>query len=109
VAAGRPCEVPPGWPAWHATRAYERAPRVWFGGWSPANEGGQDLTDGAPIIERVSGDSLQGVDSAQTNIQLVIAKLIDRAGEPFSDLTSTAKVKLDLAMLKLDLGVLVGE
>jgi hypothetical protein len=50
--------------------------------------GGQDVSDGGSIGGRVMGDAFQCIDTAHDDVELtlVVAKLVDRAGESLGDL-----------------------
>src|SRR4051794_9622953 len=52
---------------------------------------GENLDDLGVIILRISGDALQGVDTAETNVELGLAKLVDRSCEALSDLASSVE------------------
>jgi hypothetical protein len=56
-----------------------------------ADEGGQHLGDGGPILGGVDGDALQSIDATQPHIQVLVAELVDRSGESLSDLAFTRK------------------
>ncbi len=66
-----------------------------------AHERGQHLADGGAVGGGVAGDSLQGVDAAEPHVELGVAELVDRAGEPLGDLALLGDLELLAAVGKL--------
>jgi hypothetical protein len=64
----------------------------------------QHFDDGGAIVRGIDGDALQGVDAAESHVQLGVAELVDGAGEPFGDLALLRSLELVAVGLELSVG-----
>ena len=69
-----------------------------------ANKRREDFGDGGSIGSGIVGDALQRVDAAEPYGPLLMAELVDGAGEPLGDLAFLSDVELVTAGLELPVG-----
>lgn len=66
-----------------------------------ADKRGKYVANHGAVGRGVTGEPLQRIDSSEPNVELDMAELIDRSGEPLGDLSLLCNLELLVAVGKL--------